>query len=356
MVSLTRLFRRARVLITGHTGFKGSWLAEWLMGHGADVYGFALEPEWEDSLSDTLRHSDRLHHTIGDIRNQDQVRAVVRKAQPEWVFHLAAQPLVRRSYREPELTWETNVMGTWHLLEALRTIQSPRAVVIVTTDKVYRNVESTRGYRETDELGGHDPYASSKAACEIAVASWRASYTNLSGIRVATARAGNVLGGGDWSQDRIVPDCYRAWAKGERVRLRFPNATRPWQHVLEPLSGYITLAHSLASDTSAPMAVNFGPDRDALIPVGALVDRLAKESGGTGWIAETQESASTAYETTYLALDTELARIRLGWRPRLSINDLVQWTAEGYAIGSTRKKHRRAPFVEKQIADYEALS
>jgi CDP-glucose 4,6-dehydratase len=341
----------ARVLVTGHTGFKGSWLAEWLMGHGAQVYGFALEPAWGDSLFATQRHAERLYHTVGDICDADAVRAVVQRAQPEWVFHLAAQPLVRRSYREPVLTWETNVMGTWHLLEALRTVQAPRGVVIVTTDKVYRNTESPVGYRETDNLGGHDPYASSKAACELAVASWRASYGASSGVRVATARAGNVLGGGDWSEDRIVPDCYRAWGRGETVRLRHPGATRPWQHVLEPLSGYLRLAQAVATEADAPMAVNFGPDADALISVGDLVARLAQTSGTAGWMQDAVPGDAAVHETTYLALDTTLARTRLGWRPRLSVDRLVEWTAAGYAEPAGASHG----YVERQIAAYESM-
>jgi CDP-glucose 4,6-dehydratase len=347
--------RAAHVLITGHTGFKGSWLAEWLLGHGAEVFGFALEPAWEQSLFATQRHAERLHHMVGDVRDAAQLRAAVQRAQPEWVFHLAAQPLVRRSYREPVLTWETNVMGTWHLLEALRTVQAPRAVIVVTTDKVYRNVESPRGYRESDELGGHDPYASSKAACELAVASWRASFGELTGMRVATARAGNVLGGGDWSEDRIVPDCYRAWARGETVRLRHPGATRPWQHVLEPLSGYLTLAQALATEPSAPTAVNFGPHTDALIPVGELVARLAQASGITGWVHENVPEDAAAHETTYLALDTTLARTRLGWQPRLSVDQLVQWTAAGYAAGHSDPARILPSVVERQLAAYESL-
>jgi len=351
LVTMLPDVRGARVLITGHTGFKGSWLAEWLLGHGAHVYGFALEPAWPDSLFVAERHAERVQHTIGDVRDAEQLRAAVQRAQPEWVFHLAAQPLVRRSYREPVLTWETNVMGTWHLLEALRTVQAPRAVIVVTTDKVYRNVESPRGYRESDELGGHDPYASSKAACELAVASWRASYGESTGMRVATARAGNVLGGGDWSEDRIVPDCYRAWARGEKVRLRHPGATRPWQHVLEPLSGYLALAQAVAADASAPLAVNFGPNADALIPVGELVSRLSQASGAVGWEREVVPADAAVHETTYLALDTTLARTRLGWQPRLSVDQLVEWTAAGYSQSAGVS----VGYVARQIAAYESL-
>lgn len=351
LVTMLRDVRDARVLITGHTGFKGSWLAEWLLGHGAQVYGYALEPAWANSLFEQRRLADRMDHTVGDIRNAEQLQTVIRRAEPEWVVHLAAQPLVRRSYREPVLTWETNVMGTWHLLEALRTVQAPRAVVIVTTDKVYRNVESPVGYRETDDLGGHDPYAASKAACELAVASWRASYGEASGMRVATARAGNVLGGGDWSEDRIVPDCYRAWARGEPVRLRHPEATRPWQHVLEPLSGYLALAHAVASDAHAPAAVNFGPDADAHLAVGTLVDRLARASGTAGWIPSPAGPEGPMHETRHLALDTTLARTRLGWTPRLSTDQLISWTAEGYASLGTSASQ----YMERQLADYESL-
>lgn len=351
--TILRGLRNARVLVTGHTGFKGSWLTEWLLGHGARVHGFALPPAWGGSLHTLLHHADRMRHRVGDIRSATTVAEVVREAQPEWVFHLAAQPLVRRSYREPVLTWETNVMGTWHLLEALRGVQAPQAVVIATTDKVYRNTESPVGYRESDELGGHDPYAASKAACELAVASWRVSYGEANGIRVATARAGNVLGGGDWSEDRLVPDCYRAWGRGETVRLRHPGATRPWQHVLDPLSGYLTLAQAIAVNPYAPVAVNFGPDSDSHLAVGTLVDRLAQASGTAGWEPAPAPASGTLamHESEQLGLDTTLARTELGWRSRLSADQMVTWTAEGYVSVGASSLH----YVERQLAAYESL-
>jgi CDP-glucose 4,6-dehydratase len=231
-----------RVLVTGHTGFKGAWLTEWLLQRGARVTGLALPPDHPGSLFERLGHAARVDHVVGDVRDAAAVAAAVRRADPEVVFHLAAQALVLRSYQEPLYTWETNVLGTLQVLEALRALGRPVAAVVVTTDKVYRNREWEYAYREDDALGGHDPYSASKAACELAVASWRASYGEPGGVTVATARAGNVVGGGDQSADRIVPDCYRAWSRGDTVRLRRPGATRPWQHVLEPLSGYLALA------------------------------------------------------------------------------------------------------------------
>ena len=240
-----------RVLLTGHTGFKGSWLALWLCELGAQVTGFALAPDTQPSLFDQLGLAGRLDHHIGDLRDPAALRELVAASQPEVVLHLAAQPLVRRSYAEPVLTWETNVLGTIHLIEALRPLAHPCAAVLITTDKVYRNNEWLYGYRENDPLGGHDPYSSSKAAAELAISSWRASYCGSlphqsPHLRLASARAGNVIGGGDWAADRIIPDTVRSLRAGEPITLRNPTATRPWQHVLEPLGGYLALAEALA--------------------------------------------------------------------------------------------------------------
>jgi CDP-glucose 4,6-dehydratase len=240
----SEFWRDRRVLVTGHTGFKGAWLSLWLHTHGARVFGMALEPD-DESLFSRLRLQGDIDHGICDIRNADAVQQRVESVRPEFVFHLAAQSLVRRSYGEPAETWRTNVLGTAHLLEALRHV-APRCVaVMITTDKVYENREWVHAYRENDALGGHDPYSASKAAAEIAVASWRASFGQDPPWALATARAGNVVGGGDWAEDRIVPDCIRALRRGQPVHLRNPGARRPWQHVLEPLGAYLLLAERL---------------------------------------------------------------------------------------------------------------
>ncbi|MEI6030891.1 MAG: CDP-glucose 4,6-dehydratase [Synechococcaceae cyanobacterium ELA739] len=253
-----------RVLLTGHTGFMGSWLALWLLELGAHVTGLALPQETEPSLFAQLELDQRLDHRIGDIRDPALLSELVSETRPELVLHLAAQPLVRRSYAEPTATWATNVMGTIHLLEALRRLQEPCTAVLITTDKVYRNNEWLYGYRENDPLGGHDPYCSSKAAAELAIASWRSSFCGFlphqsPHLRIASARAGNVIGGGDWAEDRIVQDAMRALAMGEPIGVRNPTATRPWQHVLEPLGGYLLLAERLRADPSLADAFNSDP-------------------------------------------------------------------------------------------------
>ena len=264
-------FRNRRCLVTGHTGFKGAWLAFWLSELGAEVHGLALEPSTDPALFNELNLGTLLaSHRTGDVRNPDAVADVVSRVRPDFVFHLAAQPLVRHSYAQPVETFETNVMGTVHLLEALRRLSKPCSVVVVTTDKCYENLETGQAYREDDALGGHDCYSASKAAAEIVSAAYRRSFFSApdSAIRIATARAGNVIGGGDWAADRIVPDCIRYLSRGQSIPVRNKNATRPWQHVLEPLSGYLALAAHLSCAPSFPArspavasasAFNFGP-------------------------------------------------------------------------------------------------
>jgi CDP-glucose 4,6-dehydratase len=323
-----------RVLVTGHTGFKGSWLSLWLSELGAQVSGLSLEPETQPSLFNQLQLELRLkHHWIADIRDFGAVADAVEASQPQVVLHLAAQPLVRRSYRDPLGTWATNVQGSLHVLEALKVLQHPCAVVMVTTDKVYENQEWDYGYREADRLGGHDPYSASKAAAELAIASWRSSFCGSAGhqtssLAIATARAGNVIGGGDWAEDRIVPDAMRALSAGEPIPVRNPLATRPWQHVLEPLGGYLCLAQALLSDTQPPCeAFNFGPTRASNRPVEELVTAMLSQWPGS-WLD--QSDPAGPHEANLLHLQIDKAYHRLGWVPCWDYATTVQRTVEWY--------------------------
>jgi CDP-glucose 4,6-dehydratase len=318
----------SRVFLTGHTGFKGSWLLTWLNGMGAVVTGYSLEAE-PGSLGEVLGHGAA---DIGDIRDGAALASAMQAAEPSVVFHLAAQALVRRSYAEPVETFAANVMGTAHLLEAVRQTPSVKAVVVITTDKCYENREWDWPYRETDALGGHDPYSASKAGAELAVAAWRRSFLAVPGERrqvaVASARAGNVVGGGDWSTDRLVPDCIRAFSAGETVRIRNPAATRPWQHVLDPLCGYLVLAERLLDGDPVAEAWNFGPGMEDVRPVTDVIGILAEAWGGNaGWALD---AGSHAHEAGLLAVDAARARTRLGWRSRLPLHTALYRTASWY--------------------------
>lgn len=338
-----------RVLVTGHTGFKGSWLCEWLLALGADVHGVALPPEGESPLFETLGLANRVGHHICDIRDLEALRRIVGAIRPEFVVHLAAQSLVRRGYKEPALTWSTNVLGTLHVLEAAASLGRQVAAVVVTTDKVYRNREWEYAYREDDELGGHDPYSASKAACEIAVASWRLSFGQSSGVRVATARAGNVLGAGDWSADRIVPDCYRAWNRGETVQVRSPMSRRPWQHVLEPLSGYLDLlCHLHAGEGDLLRTCNFGPGFEGECSVSQLVEALANLGDARRFVVCRDTGAP--HEAGTLRLSIERARQSLGWSPAVGFAETLQWTDHGYRV----PRDAVAEVVRDQLQSYQA--
>ena len=394
---LTKAFSGKKVFVTGHTGFKGSWLSEWLLGMGAIVHGYALAPDTKPSLFEQLGLSDRMEHEIADIRDAESVRKSIQAFQPDFIFHLAAQPLVRRSYAIPVETYETNVMGTINVLEALRSYaagsslevarsegcnQKPTTsnhqqivAIIVTTDKCYENHESGRAYEESDPLGGHDPYSSSKAMAEIATAAYRSSYFQTGPVRIASARAGNVIGGGDWAEDRIVPDAMRALDRGEKIAVRNPNAVRPWQHVLEPLSGYLHLASMMANaglngggvellngdrtsqptpppspqqktsqqKTSQPLnsstsqrsatadlcsAFNFGPGPDSNRTVSDLVDEILKTRQG-GWTDASHPGA--LHEATLLNLSIEKADRLLGWKPKWDFEETIAKTVSWYA-------------------------
>lgn len=339
------------VLVTGHTGFKGSWLCELLLARKASVAGLALLPETRPALFDQLNLGARMDHAVGDIRDAALVAARVREVRPEIVFHLAAQPLVRRSYREPVETWATNVMGTAHVLDAVRGLDRACSVVVVTTDKVYANREWEHSYREGDALGGHDPYSASKAGTELVTDSWRKAFFQGTGVRVATARAGNVIGGGDWSEDRILPDLARAFAAGQPLGVRNRRAVRPWQHVLDPLAGYLLLAERLGGTDSSRFeeGFNFGPEPADQRSVGELVAEAKRHWDG----AWTESSDPTApHEAGRLALSIERARLVLGWQPRWDFARAVAETIGWYrdvATGADPAERLRG-----QIASYRA--
>lgn len=355
------LWARRRVLVTGHTGFKGSWLSLWLAQLGADITGLALPPDTEPSLFEQAGVTGELDSRFVDVRDAAALDAAVAEVRPEVVFHLAAQPLVRRSYAEPVLTYATNVMGTVHLLEALRRVGSARAVVVVTTDKCYLNRERQAPYREDEPLGGHDTYSGSKAAAELVAASYRASFFPAErfaehGTALATARAGNVIGGGDWSEDRLVPDIVRAFSTGRILRIRHPWAVRPWQHVLDSLSGYLLLAQSLlAHGPRDAEAFNFGPAQEGAVPVADVVALAAHAWSSRGGARPSWEMdvGDHPHEAGLLRLDSGKAHARLAWRPRLSITEAIDWTMDWH-VAAARGEDARSLAVG-QIRAYQAL-
>ena len=346
-------WRGKRVFLTGHTGFKGSWLSLWLARHGAIVTGYALKPPTEPSLYKLARVADDVTSIEADIRDFSKLSAAVSEADPEIVFHLAAQALVRDSYVEPLETFDTNVMGTANLLQALRASERLKAVVVVTSDKCYENKEWMWGYRENEPMGGADPYSASKGCTELVAASFRRSfYSGTKTAGIATARAGNVIGGGDFANDRLITDIMRAIRQGEPVRIRNPDAIRPWQHVLEPLNGYLLLAEAVAKyGESFACAWNFGPADEDAKPVRWICDELTRRWGdGARWIDDVAEHP---HEATYLKLDASQARSRLGWSPRLrlteTIDRIVAWNRVANAEGDLRAH------TLSEIATYESL-
>ncbi len=355
------IWRGKRVFLTGHTGFKGGWLALWLTQLGAVVRGFALDPATTPNLLTEARLASVIEDVRGDIRDAKALEGAMHSFRPEVVFHLAAQPLVRTSYEDPIGTYETNVIGTARVLDAVRRCPSVRAVVSVTTDKCYENKEWLWGYRETDPLGGYDPYSSSKACAEIVSAAFRQSYFhpdkwNQPGghtTGIATGRAGNVIGGGDWALDRLLPDLIRGFAAGEPVRIRRPLSIRPWQHVLEPVCGYLLLAEKLLSNDAARYATafNFGPHDDDAQPVQWIVERMTKFWGdGATWVLDPDPSV---HEAGYLKLDASRARAELGWKPQLRLETALEWLVRWYKAAAAGEDMQALTL--KQIADYEAL-
>lgn len=332
MVADLGFWRGRRVLVTGHTGFKGSWLLLILRQFGAEVTGYALAPPTTPSMFDTLGLTGHCRHVLGDVADLSALRAAFDAADPQVVIHMAAQPLVRASYEDPVGTYRTNVMGTVHVLEACRLAPSLESAVMVTTDKCYENYGWVWGYREGDRLGGHDPYSNSKAACELVVDAYRRSFFAAPADHplpvIATARAGNVVGGGDFAADRLVPDAMRAFSNQGGVSIRNPLAVRPWQHVLEPLTGYLMLAEALVNDPTLAGGWNFGPATDEAASVGEVMDALVGLWGPSSrWV---QDRGSHPHEATTLKLDSTKARLELGWKPRLRLIDALALTTEWY--------------------------
>lgn len=343
-----------RVLVTGHTGFKGSWLSLWLHSLGAEVTGYALPAPTDPSLFESARIADVIQHVEGDVRDLGSLRAAVERARPEVIFHLAAQPLVRLSYDEPVETYATNVMGTVHLLEAARQVSGVQAIVCVTSDKCYENREWVWPYRETDPMGGHDPYSSSKGCAEIVTAAYRSSYFMQGGPAVASVRAGNVIGGGDWALDRLVPDLVRAFETGVSPLIRSPEAVRPWQHVLEALGGYLMIAERLlAGERSFADAWNFGPADEDARPVSWIVERMRNAWGGGAGEA-LADTGPRPHEAGLLRLDCSKARGALGWRPALTLEQALGWIVAWHKAVGTGKDARLV--TQAQIADYIAAS
>ena len=347
---MRKFWNGKKVLITGHTGFKGSWLALWLKMLGANVCGYALAPDTEPNLFENLKLEGEIESVIGDIRSLSDFEKILRSFQPEIVFHLAAQSLVRRSYREPVETYATNVIGTVNILEAVRRTNSVKSVVVVTTDKVYENREWLWAYRENERLGGFDPYSNSKACTELAVAAYRNSFFGESDCLIATARAGNVIGGGDWSEDRLLPDVFRSLVFGARLKIRNPAAIRPWQHVLEPLEGYMRLAERLyRGERDFAAAWNFGPSDEDSKTVGWILEKIRQiweENVNWEIAAEGQP-----HEAGILKLDSTEAKNKLGWQPKLNLNEAVRLTAEWYR--GFRNKEDLIELTRTQISFYQ---
>ena len=344
-------WRGKRVFLSGHTGFKGGWLSLWLQSMGAEVHGYALNPPTRINLFEVATVKNGMASSvIADIREAEKLKQAMQLAKPEIVFHLAAQPLVRYSYAQPAETYEVNVMGTVNLLEAVRATPNIKAVVNVTTDKCYENREWAWGYRESEAMGGYDPYSSSKGCAELVTSAYRHSYLEKTGVALASARAGNVIGGGDWAEDRLIPDFLRAMDAGETLRIRSPQSTRPWQHVLEPLSGYLTLAEHLhAEGMSFAEAWNFGPRDEDARPVSWLVEHLAEIRSDVKWLCD---ETPQPHEANFLKLDSSKAKQRLDWQARWRLPTALQMTVDWHQ--SWREGNEMRAITLAQIAQYQA--
>ena len=347
-----------RVFVTGHTGFKGSWLSLWLQQCGAIVSGYSLEPPTDPSLFNLADVASGMESNIGDIRDNENLKSIMLKFDPEIIFHMAAQPIVRQSYEDPLETYSTNVMGTANLLQTARESNNLKSILVITTDKCYENNEWYWGYRDTDRLGGYDPYSNSKACCELVVSSFRNSFFNQNeydqhGVAIASVRAGNVIGGGDWAADRLIPDAMRSFLNGEQLFARSPGAIRPWQHVLEPLRGYMALSQELFENGVAKAgAYNFGPDESDAQPVSWIMDRLCgvwKE--GASWYTE---NIDQPHEANYLKLDCSKAKADLGWIPAWNLDRALEEIVEWYK--SYRNNEDMRQVTLKQIKNYQSES
>jgi CDP-glucose 4,6-dehydratase len=357
---LSKCFRNKKVFITGHTGFKGSWLTLWLKKMGADIHGYALPPPTTPSLFELLKLENDIHHTIADIRDKEQLTRCISQARPDIIFHLAAQSVVRESYITPVETIETNVLGTVNVMEAVRATRIATALVMVTSDKCYQNNEWLFGYRENDPLGGHDPYSASKSAAEIMISSWRNSFFDsqqigVHGVRMASVRAGNVVGGGDWTKDQIIPDCIRSLSEGRTIQVRNPKATRPWQHVLEPLFGYLELGAKLLSGGQNVAqycdAFNFGPLVSSNKVVRELVEEVIKCWGYGSW--EFSNPEKIYHESSLLSLALDKSYHRLNWLPKWNFEKTISNTVAWYKIEQQDPSGIRN-FTLKQIEAYES--
>lgn len=357
MASFGQIYRNKKVLVTGHTGFKGSWLSLWLKALGAEVIGYSLVPPSEPNFFDVCQLKDKLIHIHGDVRNYDHLIYVFRSYNPDFVFHLAAQPLVRFSYENPRTTYETNVMGTVNLLEAVRETDSVRAIINITSDKCYENREWIWGYRETDPMGGHDPYSASKGCAELVTNAWRKSFFPPEqykdhGVGLASVRAGNVIGGGDWGEDRLLPDCIRALSDGEEIVIRYPKAVRPWQHVLEPLYGYLLLGMKLWESASEfAGAWNFGPTGTDVWSVEQVVSEVCDLWGDGKYIVS---SNSQPHEAHWLKLDSSKASHGFGWSPKFTVEKALKKTVAWYKLFySGEGPEQLTEFTLAQIDEYQ---
>lgn len=343
-------FQGKRVFLTGHTGFKGSWLSLWLHSLGAEVTGYALEPQTEPAMFTLCQLEQDVNHIIGDVRDYEHLTQAMRECRPDIVFHLAAQPLVRYSYAHARETYETNVMGTVNVLEAVKSVETVQAVVVITSDKCYENKEWEYGYREIDPMGGYDPYSSSKGCAELVVAAYRKSFFNERGIALASARAGNVIGGGDWAEDRLIPDFVRAVVAGRELVIRSPNAIRPWQHVMEPLAGYLQLAALMYHDSKIYADCwNFGPREDNVMTVEQVLQQVIKVWGAGSFSVGISPSA---HEAQLLKLDISKVATYLNWYPKYDANKTIRETIHWYKAFLNGEDMKAVSL--QQIGDYEA--